>query len=173
MHPGEVIAIVPPSLLQTEERLPRPAGRPLTWSVRAVLVVAIAGLVAVFAIALWLDPYDEEGQPRLSETHCQLGLPPCTFKVMTRQPCPSCGMTSSFALLAHGDVNNSLRANAVGTLLAVFSAALLAWGVASLSRNRLLLVAAPERALTWAVGFFLTLLLARWAIVVGPAFVSR
>ena len=50
------------------------------------------------------------------ETHRQLGLPPCTFKEMTGLPCPSCGMTSSFALLVRGDVMNSLRANAVGTL---------------------------------------------------------
>ncbi len=99
----------------------------LSGWIRAGVLIAAALLVTVFGIAIWLNPYDEEGHARRMETHRQLGLPPCTFKELTGLPCPSCGMTSSFALLVRGDVMNSLRANAVGTLLALLWAAAIPW----------------------------------------------
>ena len=139
----------------------------LTGWVRGTLVGMVLGLVAVFAIALWLNPYDEDGTPRRMETHTKLGLPPCTFKTVTGLPCPSCGMTTSFALLVRGDLGNSLRANFVGTLLALLWFALIPWGIGSLARGRPLFILSMERATTRLVIFFLTLLLLRWAIVLG------
>ncbi len=50
-------------------------------------------------------------------THRGLGLPPCSFLAATGIPCPSCGLTTSFAALAHGDVALALRSNALGILL--------------------------------------------------------
>ena len=161
---------MPPSLLNPEERSPQGGQLPLTWTVRGALVLVLAGLLAVFAVAVWIQPYDEEGNAVLLATHRQLGLPECAFKVMTGKPCPSCGMTTSFALLVRGDVINSARANFVGTLLAVVCLLAIPWGVTSLVRGRLLYVQSLEWALTWVVGIFLTLLLVRWAIVVGPDF---
>jgi hypothetical protein len=99
------------------------------------------------------------------ETHRQLGLPECTFKTLTGEPCPSCGMTTSFALLMRGDLVNSLQANWVGTVLAVFLLLLIPWALTSLIRGRFVFIQSLERALTWAVTFFLTLLLVRWAFV--------
>ncbi len=143
-----------------------PGDRPsLTWKVRLALVVMAAGLVAVFATALWLDPYYADGTPRKDETHRQLGLPECTFKSLTGKPCPSCGMTTSFALLLRGDLASSFQANAVGMLLAGFLLVVLPWAVASVIRGRLIYIRSLERALTWTVAVFLTLLLGRWAIV--------
>src|SRR5579875_1177951 len=95
--------------------------------VRGSLLGLALGLSAVFAVACWLDPYDDDGSPRTLATHQQLGLPPCTFYFVTGLPCPACGMTTSFALLMHGDLRNSLRANAVGTLLAGFCLLLIPW----------------------------------------------
>ena len=141
----------------------------LSRCVRGILVVIALGLAVVFAIAIQLDPY-QGGEPWRMGTHTQLGLPPCTFKTLTGLPCPSCGMTTSFALLVRGDVINSARANFVGTLLAVVCLLAIPWGVTSLVRGRLLFVRSLEWALTWVVGIFLTLLLVRWAIVVGPQF---
>jgi hypothetical protein len=99
------------------------------------------------------------------ETHRQLGLPPCTFKVVTGYPCPSCGLTTSFALLMKGDIANSLRANAVGTLLALFWLALIPWSLASSICGRPLWLVSIEKAVLRALIFFLTLLVLRWIFV--------
>jgi hypothetical protein len=137
--------------------------------VRGLLVGVVLGLVAVFGVALWLNPYNPDGSPRTMETHRQLGLRKCTFYEMTGVPCPSCGMTTSFALLMHGDLGNSLRANAVGTLLALFGLALIPWAVASVALNRPLFVRSLERALTVVVILLLGLMMLRWVIVLGWA----
>jgi hypothetical protein len=138
--------------------------------VRGALLGIAAGLVGVFALALWLDPYHEDGSPRRLETHRQLHLPPCTFRLVTGGlPCPSCGMTTSFALLVRGDLPNSLRANAAGTALALFGLALIPWCVASFIRGRPLFVASLERALAATLLGFLALMLLRWVVVVGGA----
>jgi hypothetical protein len=138
----------------------------------ALLLIAL-GLMTVFGIARWLHPYDAEGRALRSETHLQLGLPPCTFRVLTGLPCPSCGMTTSFALLMHGDWASSLRANAVGTLLALFGLVVLPWSLASALCNRPLFIASLERTLLWTVLIFVVLLLTRWFVVVGLIWWSR
>jgi hypothetical protein len=139
----------------------------LTVWVRGWLVVQVVGLVGVFGIAAWLNPYDEEGRARRLETHLQLGLPPCTFRSLTGLPCPSCGMTTSFALLMHGDLENSLRANAVGTLLALFGLALIPWSLASLLCKRLVFIGSVERTAIGVVLIFVVLLLTRWLVILG------
>jgi hypothetical protein len=135
--------------------------------VRGTLAGLALGLTLVFGIALWLNPYGSDGTARRMETHRQLGLPPCTFYKVTRVPCPSCGMTTSFALLVRGDVGNSLRANAVGTLLALFGLALIPWSVIAALTGRTLFVRSLERAVTISVLVFLALMLLRWAVVIG------
>jgi hypothetical protein len=134
------------------------------WVRGALLGVAL-GLGAVFVTACCLNPYNEDGTPRRMETHRQLNLPPCSFKVATGFPCPSCGMTTSFALLMHGDPINSLRANAVGTLLAVFGLVVLPWSVASAVLHRPLFLRSLERAFTVVILTFLGLMILRWVIV--------
>ena len=114
----------------------------------------------------FIRPYDANGQPRSMATHMQLGLPPCGMVLLTGRPCPACGMTTSFALLAHGDVPNSLHANWVGTLLALFWMALIPWGLASAIRGRLVGIRNGELALTISVGIVLTLMLLRWVFVI-------
>ena len=59
-------------------------------------------LIAVFATAISIDPYNTDGSAQSMGTHQQLRLPPCTFQQVTKVPCPSCGMTTSFSLLMHG-----------------------------------------------------------------------
>ncbi|MDB5305905.1 MAG: hypothetical protein JWO38_107 [Gemmataceae bacterium] len=134
------------------------------WFVRTALLGIAAALAVVFGLACYLNPYGPDGAPRSMATHTQLGLPPCNFVVMTGKPCPSCGMTTSFALLVRGDVGASARANWVGTALAVFWAGLLVWAVASGLTGRLLFI--PHRrgelVLTVVVGAFLVLMLGRW-----------
>jgi hypothetical protein len=111
--------------------------------------------------------------PRRMETHRQRGLPPCTFFLMTEMPCPSCGMTTSFALLMRGDVWNSVRANAVGTLLALFGLAVVPWSLACAFGGRTFFVVSLERALVGVIITFLVLMLLRWAIVLAALNVGR
>jgi hypothetical protein len=133
--------------------------------VRLALLAVAAGLIAVFAVALRLNPYDRDGTPLRMQAHTQLGLPPCTFYENTGLPCPSCGLTTSFALLMHGDVVNSLKANAVGTLLALFCLAVIPWNLVCAVRGRLYFIRSLERSLTWFVLVLLTLLLLRWGLL--------
>ncbi len=137
--------------------------------VRGSLMGLALALIAVFAVAAWLNPYNADGSPRTLATHQQLGLPPCNFYRFTGLPCPSCGMTTSFALLMHGDLWNSLRANAVGTMLAGFCLLLIPWCLASALFQRTLFIRSMERAFTWVVLVFLGLMLLRWVIVIGLA----
>jgi hypothetical protein len=164
------IAIVPAPLTElVDAEEPLDAIPVIGWWVRGALVVIVLGLVAVFVIAVRLDPYDENGQPQFSATHQKLGLPPCNFRVITGIPCPSCGMTTSFTWLMHGRVDYSLQANAVGTLLAVFCLLLIPWGLACALWGRPFFLRSLERALMWTVVGFLGLLFLRWFLVLGWA----
>ena len=133
-----------------------------------LLLGLIAGLVTVFSVAAYLHPYGDDGSPLTMETHRQLNLPPCTFKELTHGvPCPSCGMTTSFSLLMHGDLVNSMRANWVGTLLALYGLVLIPWGLVSVWRRQPLFVQSLEQVLSWSVVTFLVLMLLRWSIVLA------
>lgn len=144
----------------------RPAHLPArtTWTVRAALLLIALILIAVFAVAAWLNPYNPDGTPRRLATHRQLGLPPCNFVMMTGKPCPSCGMTTSFALFIRGDLRASLQANWVGTLLAAAAVVALPWSLLSALRGRLLGIRPGygDYLLTLAVTLLLILMLGRW-----------
>jgi hypothetical protein len=143
--------------------LVKPAGT--TRLVRFLLIAMAIGLAGVFGVAAYLNPYQVDGTPKRMATHTQVGLPACNFVSMTGgQPCPSCGMTTSFALLIRGDLGASLQANWVGTLLAAFWAGLLVWSVAAAATGRFWFVPAGrgELVTTVIVGTFLVLMLGRW-----------
>lgn len=86
------------------------------------MVVSALGLLVVFGVAWRLRP-----DPRGFGTHTQLGLPPCAFKVVTGTPCPTCGMTTSFAWFARGRLDRSWRANPAGSVLAPVSLLMVPW----------------------------------------------
>jgi hypothetical protein len=160
------MAIVPPHLLTDKpvRKMRQPIPRIQRW-VRLTLVLIAVGLVGVFTLAVVLNPYDSDGQPRRMGTHMEIGLPECTFYEVTGKPCPACGMTTSFSLLMHGDVVNSLHANAVGTLFAVFCLALIPWNLVCAFRGRLYWVRSLETSATMVLLILLTLMLLRWGIV--------
>jgi len=81
---------------------------------------AIAVFAAVAIVAAWLDP-----DPSGLGTHTQLHLPPCGLWETFHKPCPSCGMTTSWALLMHARPLQALRAQPAG--VAVFLAAFCWW----------------------------------------------
>jgi len=141
-------------------RRPAPVRR---W-VRLGLVLLVLGWALVFTVAAGLNPYFEDGTPRQMETHRQLGLPPCTFKALTGLPCPSCGMTTSFALLVRGDVWNSVRANFAGTALALFGLVFIPWALVTAWTGRVLWIRSVETMLFCLCVLFLVLLLTHWGL---------
>jgi hypothetical protein len=142
----------------------RPRPRFLAWWARGLLVFLALLWAGVFVLALVLDPY-QGGRVWTEETHRQLGLPPCTFKALTGMPCASCGMSTSFALAIRGDLVNSLRANFVGTGLALFGVVFIAWALVSAWRARLLWIRSLERVIIFLVLGFVAILFLRWGVV--------
>jgi hypothetical protein len=70
--------------------------------------------VSVLVIARLLQPSSNG-----VGTHEQLGLPPCPFLYLTGIPCPSCGLTTSFAYAARFEFFSSLVTQPFG-LIAFF-----------------------------------------------------
>jgi Protein of unknown function (DUF2752) len=138
----------------------------VTWFTRIALLLMAGAFTTVFAVAATLRPYQDDGSARTMATHTQLGLPECEFVRWTGKPCPSCGMTTSFAHLVRGNVWSSLRANWVGTLLAAYWFALIPWAVYASVKGRLFRVRNGEAMITASIGIFTVLMLARWAVVV-------
>ena len=70
--------------------------RPFSRNDKLQYCVLIGAATALLAVAYSLRPSE-----RGFGTHEQLGLPPCIFLQLTGIPCPSCGLTTSFAHAAH------------------------------------------------------------------------
>jgi len=98
---------------------------------RIVLAALALALLALLVTAGTLAP-DARGHG----THERLGLPPCTFSVIFKRPCPACGMTTSWAWLLRGEIGRALAANAGGTLLAGLGLVGAPWLLVSALRGR-------------------------------------
>jgi hypothetical protein len=120
------------------------------------------GLAGVIGLAVWLRP-----DPRGVGTHQQLGLPPCSFHFFLRVPCPSCGMTTSFAALVRGQVSASLKANAVGTLLAIGCLAMAPYLLVCAVWGKRLWVRDYEVLLARIIVLVMVLVFAGWGIRLG------
>ena len=64
------------------------------WTRATSGIVAASGLM-LLGVSRWLEPAAAG-----HGTHLQLGLRPCTFLEWTGWPCPMCGATTTFALMA-------------------------------------------------------------------------
>lgn len=93
-------------------------------------LVALAG-GAVLVTARGLPP-----NPSGLETHRALGLPPCGFLLYTRLLCPTCGMTTAFARMAHGDVFGAIRAQPAGAVLSILTLMGVVGGLMTLACGR-------------------------------------
>ncbi len=94
-------------------------------------VGAIAGAVLTLIVAKLLNP-----EPSGYGTHEHLFLLPCIFKLLTGLPCPFCGMTTSFALMADGAVRAALGAHILGPPAYLATWAILPAALAGLVGNR-------------------------------------
>ncbi|MBX3412703.1 MAG: DUF2752 domain-containing protein [Pirellulales bacterium] len=109
--------------------------KPAALRGRARFGLAVCGVLLAIPliVAVWLSP-DARGYG----THERLGLPPCTFWVLFGKPCPSCGMTTSWAHTVRGELPSAIAANAGGALLALIAAAGVPWTIASAVRGKLI-----------------------------------
>lgn len=90
-------------------------------SVAERLALVAIGLFAglILALAARATP-----DPRGYGTHASsLGLPPCGLIRYAGVPCPSCGMTTAFAHAVRGEMGRSARAQPLGFVLALATAA--------------------------------------------------
>ncbi len=97
--------------------------------IEAVAVLLIAA--GVLVTARLLTP-----SPQGFGTHEQLLVIPCAFRWITGLPCPMCGMTTAFALMARGDVLAALGAHVLGPPLYVVAWLLGANAAVALVRGR-------------------------------------
>lgn len=91
---------------------------PLQRLVAAGVAMACLGALV---IAATLTP-----SPTGVETHLALGFDRCGYLTRSGLPCPTCGMTTSFAYFVRGDLARSAVAQPMGALLA-FAATMTVW----------------------------------------------
>ncbi|QDU81704.1 hypothetical protein Pla110_34490 [Polystyrenella longa] len=116
-------------------------------------------LILGFAMAIYLAPH-----PSGSGTHQQLGLPPCTMKVVMGIPCPSCGMTTSFSNFVRGNFVAAYSANPAGLLLATICVLIIPWCWVSIARRHLWKIENPDRAVLILMILICSSSLLQWAV---------
>ncbi len=121
---------------------------------RLTAIAVASAAAAVLGIARLLAP-----APGGLGTHVALGLPPCGFLRWSGLPCPTCGLTTSFAELAHLELARSLRAHPLGWPLFALTVLSVPLGVCgALHPERLTAALARVRPERWALMFALALL---------------
>lgn len=124
-----------------------------------MVAVLAVGLLAMLGAAAFVRP-----DPRGLGTHQRFGLPPCTFRFLSGRPCPSCGMTTSWACLVRGKLTDALRANVGGTLLGMLAAASVPWLLVSAARGRWLGWCPNTAVVAWAASAILLVTLIDWGV---------
>jgi hypothetical protein len=77
-------------------------------------------------------------------------------------PCPSCGMTTSFAHFVRGEWPSAVRANAAAFVLACLCAVQIPWVWVSIAQGRLWHVSRPERFLITSLLILGSLIVFHW-----------
>jgi hypothetical protein len=115
-YSGAVPAAVVPAIYATS-----PVPQKLSPAPRLGAAIIAIACVSVLAVATTITP-----SPAGFGTHTDMGFPACNFLAVTGLPCPSCGMTTSFAWFVRGNVLASLYVQPAGTLLAA-AAGMMFW----------------------------------------------
>jgi hypothetical protein len=84
---------------------------------RLLSLALSVGCVSLLVVAARLTP-----SPTGIGTHTALGLQRCDFERRTGLPCPSCGMTTSFAWFVRGNLPASVYVQPMGAVLAALAA---------------------------------------------------
>ncbi len=98
----------------------------------------------VLIVAAWLEPAAEG-----FGTHRQLGLAGCTVLTLTGWPCPMCGMTTTFALMAEGRLLEALHNQPFGVVLFSGTVLVSVLGMFDLATGRGLIAGLMRRLGPW------------------------
>jgi hypothetical protein len=126
---------------------------------RWLLAIGATAVAVLLAIAVCLRP-----SPDGLGTHQQLGLYPCSFRVLFDRPCPTCGMTTSWACLMRGRVADAGRANLGGLLLGMLGLAGSPWMLLSALRGRWVGIRPNGDAAAWMLSAIALITLVQWAV---------
>ncbi len=106
-------------------------GRCILSPARVDALLMMAGAAAILVAAHLLLP-----DPTGYGTHEQIFLLPCIFRWATGLPCPFCGMTTAFALLARGEWAAAFGIHVLSPAAYVITCGVLLAGGVGLVRNR-------------------------------------
>jgi len=119
------------------DSMPHPLGPIIRFPIegglptRVVALCVLIGTAGLLATAVWVQP-----DPRGVGTHEQLSRPACAMLELSGYPCPTCGMTTSFAHFVRGNWWTSLRVQPMGFILALVATMAAAASTASLLTGR-------------------------------------
>lgn len=142
----------PAASASPESRWPRASG--VERGLYAVLAVVLA---AAIGLGMALAP-----APGGMGTHTRLGLPPCGMLVITGRPCPTCGVTTSFALASHGRLGEALVNQPFGLVVFLLVVVGLALSAALAATGRSARELVTARRTVVAVVVLTVLALASW-----------
>lgn len=128
-------------------------------STRLGLSLVAIVLVMLLACARWLDP-----SPTGFGTHRQFGLPPCTTYALFGVKCPSCGMTTAWALTVRLRFQEALNANIAGTLLCLQAIASIPYMVMMVLAKRDPLGRFFSTATVWGIVSTFVLAVVTWVV---------
>nr|WP_255712941.1 DUF2752 domain-containing protein [Rhodopirellula sp. JC740] len=112
-------------------------------AIRLAVGLSALGLAALLVTARVLEP----AAGGLG-THQQLGLPPCSMRVLFGVRCPACGMTTSWSWLTRGDLMASAEASLSGMLLGLYALVVVVLGLRWAGSGR-----SPRSRVNWWLGF--------------------
>ena len=118
-----------PETQRTDEPIESIIERPFQLRLRGLIVAAPA--LAILILAFYLRPMAGG-----HGTHEQLNIPPCSFLSQKGWPCPGCGVTTSLAATAHGQLALAWRSQPFGVMLFLAAAVLAVVGLIELLANR-------------------------------------
>ena len=83
---------------------------------------SVGGAVSCASLALLAVSASLTAEAEGHGTHLQLGMPACSWAERFNMPCATCGMTTSFAHAADGDLVASFLNQPMGAALAIMTA---------------------------------------------------
>lgn len=104
-------------------RTPVPAifSPPLSLAVVGIPGRLLALMIGLACLTVMVTAARLNPSPTGIGTHTELGLDQCQFALRTGLPCPSCGMTTSFAWLARGNLLAAFYVQPMGALLGLLT----------------------------------------------------